>query len=151
MSGPAARNWPGRLAAWIVAVWAGCLLALSAGVAPVAFQIFPREVAGAFMGRLFALEAPASCAVAVLALILYRQGRARLHSEGSAGGLDGAVLMLAGVIFCTVAGYYGLQPVMAQSRSGSGPMSFAAAHGLSMAFFAARMALLGMAAWRMGR
>lgn len=151
MSERPVRVWPARLAAWLVAVWAGCLLALSLGVAPIAFQTFPRELAGAFMGKLFAVEAPLSCLVAMVALVLHRQSRARTDAEGSAGGLDGPVLMMAGVIFCTVVGYYGLQPVMAQARSGGGALSFSAAHGLSMAFFGIRLVLLAVAAWWMGR
>lgn len=142
---------PGRWAGWLLAVWCGVLLALAVGVAPVAFQSFPREVAGAFMGRLFAREAAATCAVAVLALVLYRQGRARHDAEGSAGGVDGVVLLIAGVLFCTVAGYYGLQPMMERARAGQGPLGFGTAHGLSMAFFALKLLLLGVASWRVLR
>ncbi len=142
---------PTRAAAWLLAVWCGALLAVAVGVAPLAFELFSRPVAGAFMGRLFAREAPLSCAVAVVALVLYRQGRARLHAEGSAGGLDAVVLMIAGVLFCTVAGHYGLQPMMERARTGAGPMAFGTAHGASMAFFAIKIVLLGAASWRAGR
>lgn len=143
-----------RVFAVLVAGWTGALLLLSFAVAPTAFGLLPRDVAGQLMGRLFAIEAPISCALAVLGLVLHR--RAQSDVEDVDGGtpapvrvLTVDVVLLAGVLFCTVAGYYGLQPSMAAARGGAGGgLSFGALHGLSMAFFAAKALMLATLAWR---
>ena len=45
------------------------------------------------------------------------------------------LLLPALALFCTIAGYYGLQPMMADAKAGAGVASFAALHGASLAFF----------------
>jgi hypothetical protein len=49
-------------------------------------------------------------------------------------------------LFCTIAGYYGLQPLMAEARAGAGVASFAALHGASLALFGLKgLAVLALA------
>ena len=61
-----------------------------------------------------------------------------------AGGPWPPVLLVA--LFCTIAGYYGLQPLMADARAGVGVASFAALHGVSLAFFGVKgLAVLALA------
>jgi len=49
-------------------------------------------------------------------------------------------------LFCTIAGYYGLQPLMADAKAGSGIASFGALHGASLAFFGVKgLAVLALA------
>lgn len=49
-------------------------------------------------------------------------------------------------LFCTVAGYYGLQPMMADAKAGHGIASFAALHGVSLGFFGVKgLAVLALA------
>ena len=46
----------------------------------------------------------------------------------------GADTMLAlGALFCTVAGYFALQPMMADARAGRGALGFGALHAISTA------------------
>jgi hypothetical protein len=143
-----------RLYAVLLAGWAGALLMLALAVGPTAFGQLPSPVAGALMGRLFAIEAPLSCVVAVLGLVLHRRIQSDADDLRDPGSpppsvLTFDVMLLAGVLFCTVAGYYGLQPSMAAARSGGqGGLSFGALHGISMAFFAIKIALLVVLSWR---
>jgi hypothetical protein len=54
-------------------------------------------------------------------------------------------------LFCTVAGYFALQPMMAAARAGQGPWSFAALHVASTAFFSLKALLVLVLAWRVSR
>lgn len=151
----AQRNgWRGR-AAWLaITAWTGALLLLSLVVAPTAFDVLPRDVAGRLMARLFAVEAPVSCAVALIGLLAQRRAQADAWEEGRpAGVLTIDLVLLVVVLFCTVAGYYGVQPLMGQARSGhaTGGLSFGALHGVSMALFGVKLASLVLLSWRLSR
>lgn len=52
-------------------------------------------------------------------------------------------------VLCTVAGYFALQPVLVAARAGQTAWPFAAWHGVSMAFFGVKMALVGALGWRL--
>ena len=62
-----------------------------------------------------------------------------------------ATLLLLGTIFCTAAGYYGVQPLMAQARLGRGAWSFAALHAVSASFYALKTLLVVALVWRFSR
>jgi hypothetical protein len=47
-----------------------------------------------------------------------------------------------GALFCTVAGYFALQPMMADARAGSGPLSFGQLHALSAVFYGLKCVLV---------
>jgi hypothetical protein len=51
-------------------------------------------------------------------------------------------------VFCTVAGYFALQPMMAAARAGEGPLSFGQLHAVSAAFYAVKLLLVLALAWR---
>jgi hypothetical protein len=58
---------------------------------------------------------------------------------------------LLGVLFCTVAGYFAIQPMMAAARAGQGSLSFGALHGISSAFFVLKGLLVLALAWRLSQ
>jgi len=95
---------------------------------------------------MFAIEAHASLAVAVLLLLALRNIK-----RGSASGssIDANVLLVLGGLFCTIAGYFVLQPMMAAARAGEGSLSFGALHGLAGAFFALKALAMVWLAWRL--
>jgi hypothetical protein len=65
------------------------------------------------------------------------------------GGALGANTVLAlAALFCTVAGHFAVQPMMAAARAGHGTLGFGTLHGLSVALFALKGALLLVLAWR---
>jgi hypothetical protein len=122
-------------------------------MAPTAFGFLPRPTAGALMGRVFAVEAALSCGLALLALMMHRREVTRgAEARGElAPSFTPELLLIAGVLFCTVAGYYGLLPAMQQARlagPGAPGLSAGTLHGLSMAFYAVKLVLVGLLAWR---
>lgn len=140
--------WVNRAAALLAALWAGVLLCIGAIAAPAAFATLPSADAGRLAGRLFAIEAHAALAVAVL-LFLVERRRAREAAEAGRGSVMSAnLVILLGALFCTVAGYFALQPMMAAARAGQGSWSFAALHAASSVFFAVKGLLVLALAWR---
>lgn len=135
----------GRWAAWLAGLWAGMLLTIAAVAAPGAFAVLERADAGRFVGRLFASEAYAGLAIGVL-LVLAERWCARRRREGP---LSPTMLLLLGALFCTVAGYFAIEPLMAEARSGRGTWSFGALHGASALFFALKALLVAAAAFRL--
>ena len=132
-------------------IWAGVLLCVGLNAAPSAFAVLARSDAGRFVGRLFALEAYASLAFAVVVYVLARRLSARAAAEGRGSVISGEVLLVFGALFCTVAGYFALQPMLEAARAGQGSFSFAALHGASMALFALKALLVVALAWRLTR
>ncbi|MGS0756113.1 DUF4149 domain-containing protein [Roseateles sp. GG27B] len=111
--------------------------------APSAFAVLDRAQAGLVVGRLFALEANISLAVALLLLLIER----KLAQSTGRSLLSASMLLPAGALFCTVAGYYALQPLMVAARAGQG-WSFLTLHALSFGFFGSKTLLVLILAWR---
>ena len=141
-----------RLASLLSGVWAGVLLALGGIGAPAGFAITEREIAGRVAGRMFAQEAYLSLALAVILFVLLRQQAREAARSGSGSVLSADMLLVLGALFCTVAGYFALQPMMAAAKAGApGTLSFAALHGVSMGLFALKALLVTLLAWRLTR
>jgi hypothetical protein len=141
-----------RVQTLLAALWGGFLLCVAFAAAPTAFAVLERAQAGQFVGRLFGIEAPVSLAAALVLMMLARRLARDAAEAGGARSVFSAGLLLPAVaLFCTIAGYYGLQPLMVDARTGTGVASFAALHGASLAFFAVKgLAVLALA-WRLSR
>ena len=137
-----------RLRRLLPGLWAGVLVCIAAIAAPAVFSQLERADAGRVVGRIFVQEAWLSLALGALLLVLER-GRARLAAEAGAGSVLSAEMMLAlGALFCTVAGYFALQPMMPAARAGQGPLSFGQLHAVSSVLYAVKVLLLALLAWR---
>ena len=75
--------------------------------------------------------------------------RAALQGQGSQFSTGMALAL--GALFCTVAGYFGIQPQMAAARAGQGALSFGQLHAISTVFFAFKLTLVAALAWRATR
>ena len=107
------------------------------------------DVAGRVAGRMFAQEAYLSLALCVALFFFVRQ-RARASAQAGSGSVISVELMLVlGALFCTVAGYFALQPMMVAARAGEGGWSFGALHGLSASFYGLKALLVVALAWRL--
>ena len=137
-----------RFGGWLAGLWAGALLAIALLAAPAAFAVLPAADAGRVVARIFAREALASLALSALLFVIVRQ-RARAAAVRGGSVVDADVLIVLGTLFCTIAGYYAVQPMMAAARAGQGPLSFGALHGMSLAFFALKGLLVMTLAWRL--
>ncbi len=134
-----------RAAALLAGVWAGVLLALGAIAAPLAFANAARDVAGRIAGQTFALEARVGLVIAVVLLLLLR----RQARPPGAPVFSADLMLLLAAVFCTVAGHFAMQPMLAAARAGEGALSFAALHGIAAAFYGVKTLLVLLLAWRL--
>ena len=141
-----------RLQALLAALWGGLLLCIAFVATPSAFAVLERAQAGAYVARVFAIEAQISLALGLVLMLLERRlVRDTLEAGGAASQFSARLLLPVVALFCTSAGYYGLQPLMADAKAGAGVASFAALHGVSLAFFAVKgLAVLALA-WLLSR
>lgn len=134
----------------IATLWAGSLWTVGYLVAPTLFAtLSDRVLAGTIAGRLFRIEAWLSV-VCALALILL----ARLTQPGEDVRARRQLLVLAiGMLACTLVGFFGVQPFMANLREAAGPggvmdsdakATFAILHGVSSVLYLIQ-SLLGVA------
>lgn len=128
-----------RLRRLIPGLWAGVLLCIALIATPAPFATLATADAGRVVARIFAQEAPLSLVLAVLVVLLER--RVASSSPG-APAMNAGVLLALGALFCTVAGYYGLQPMMAAARQGQGALSFGQLHAISFGLFGAKMLMV---------
>lgn len=137
----------GKLQALLAALWGGFLLCIAFVATPSAFAVLERAQAGAFVARVFAIEAQVSLALGLVLMMIERRLTRDANEAGQTVPQFSMRLLLPVIaLFCTIAGYYGLQPLMAEARTGTRVASFAALHGLSLAFFGVKgLAVLGLA------
>jgi hypothetical protein len=134
----------------IATLWIGSLWTIGYLVAPTLFATLDdRVLAGTIAGRLFRVEAWLSvfCALALITLLKFAAGDRDRKA-------DRQILWLAaGMLACTLIGYFGLQPFMAALREAAGPGGvmdaasrgrFGLLHGISSGIYLVQ-SLLGVA------
>ena len=139
-----------RVAVVLAGLWAGVLLCVVAIAAPSAFATLSPADAGRFVGRVFAQEAYLSLGVAVVLLLVERQ-RSQAAASGTGSVFSANILLLLGTLFCTVGGYFAVQPMMEAARAGQGAVSFGALHAVSGGLFVLKGLLVLALAWRLTR
>lgn len=97
---------------------------------------------------MFSVEAKVGLSIAVVLLLLLR-ARTRRAASSTSALLGADTWLVLGAIFCTVAGYFALQPMMLAARAGEGVLSFGALHGVSAGFYALKTLLMLSLAWRL--
>ena len=140
-----------RLRRLLPGLWAGLLLGMALLATPAPFATLAQADAGRVVARLLAGEAYASLALGVVVLVLERL-HARRDASATLGSQFSASMVLAlGALFCTVAGYFALQPLMAAAKAGQGAWGFGQLHALSAAFYLVKTGLVLALAWRAAR
>ena len=138
-----------RVAAWLSGVWGGLLLGVGFIGAPAGIAVTTAEVAGRSAGRMFSIEAHASLAAAVVLLMLMRRLTRERPGQAVVSAFNTNLFLVLGTLFCTVAGYFVIQPMMAAARAGQGSLSFGALHGISAGFYGLKALLVLALAWRL--
>jgi hypothetical protein len=133
-----------RLRRLLPGCWAGALLCLALIAAPAIFALLERADAGRLVSRIFLNEAWLSLVLGLVLLVLER----RRASRGLNSALSAEILLTLGAMFCTLAGYFAVQPFMTAARAGQLALSFGQLHAMSALFFGAKILLLGALAWR---
>ena len=133
-------------------LWFGVLLAIALIATPAASNSLDKASFGAVARAIFAREAPTSLVFGVLILVIERRDALARHMATGVSQFSPEMLLAAGALFCTVAGYYGLLPAMEQARLG-GPtqLSFMQLHALSLAFFGLKGLMVLALAWKATR
>jgi len=133
-------------------LWLGLLLAIALIATPAASNALDKASFGAVARAIFAREAPTSLVLGVLILVIERRDALARHLATGVTQFSTEMLLAAGALFCTVAGYYGLLPALEQARLG-GPtqLTFLQLHALSLAFFGLKGLLVLALAWKATR
>ena len=139
-----------RVGCLLAGVWAGGLLCVALIATRVAFAVLQAPDAGRVARSVLAIEAHASLAFALVLYVIARRD-ARLRAAAGRGSIvSGDVLIVFGTLFCTVAGYFAVQPMMAAAGAGRGALSFGTLHLVSVLFFGVKTCLVLALAWRLG-
>ncbi|MBI3368313.1 MAG: DUF4149 domain-containing protein [Burkholderiales bacterium] len=129
-------------------LWAGALLCGALLATPAPFAVLSTADAGRVVGRIFAQEAWLSLILA-LGLLSIERRRARDMAEAGAGSvLSTEMLIVLGTVFCTVTGYFAIQPMLPAARAGQGALSFGQLHLMSVVLFGIKTLLVLWLAWR---
>lgn len=137
-----------RIRTVLAAAWMGLVLSLAAVVAPVLFAGLERAEAGRLAGNLFRIEAHVALGLAAALFLIERRLASDRAKAGEGSLLSVNLLLVLGALFCTVLGYFALQPMMEAARAGQGRLGFGALHGISSALFALKGVLLLVLVWR---
>jgi Domain of unknown function (DUF4149) len=132
-------------------LWAGWLLCVALLATPAVFAQLSGAEAGRLVGRMLAQEAYTSLALGVLLVALERLAARRAVEAGTGPQFSPGMMLALGALFCTVAGYFGIQPLMPAARAGQGAFSFGQLHAASAVFYVIKGLLVLALAWRAAR
>jgi hypothetical protein len=138
-----------RAAALLAGLWAGTLLCVALIATPAPFATLAVADAGRVVGRIFAQEAYLSLALGLALTVIERLRSRDRVAAGHGSPFSTELLLVLGALFCTVAGYFGVQPMMAAARAGQASLSFGQLHAVSLGFFGAKMLFVVALAWRL--
>jgi hypothetical protein len=138
-----------RVAALAAGLWAGVLIGIGVLAAPSGFALLAVQDAGRLAGRMLAQEAYAGLVLSIALFLIERTRTRRAAESGEGSALNANMLLALGALFCTVAGHFALQPMMAAARAGQGAWSFGALHAVSAAFYGLKALLVLALAWRL--
>lgn len=137
-----------RLRVLLPGLWAGALIAVALVATPAPFATLSVADAGRVVARVLAQEAYASLGFGVALLLLERQAARRRAVAGAGSQFSIEAALVLGAIFCTVLGYFAVQPFMPAARAGQGVASFAQLHAASAACYVVKTVLVLVLAWR---
>ncbi|MDE2367441.1 MAG: DUF4149 domain-containing protein [Burkholderiales bacterium] len=129
-------------------LWAGWQLCVAALATPPLFAMLPVHEAGRIAGRMLAQEAYTSLALGVILLVLERLAARRAAEAGQGSQFSVGMVLALATLLCTIAGWFVIEPMMADARAGHGPLSFGALHAISAVFFAVKGLIVLALAWR---
>jgi hypothetical protein len=137
-----------RLRRVLAGLWGGVLLCIALVATPAPFATLPADAAGRVVRHIFAQEAYLSLALALVLFLMERRAARAGAEAGRGSALNANMLLVLGTLFCTIAGYFALQPMMETARLGQGAAPFAVLHGVSATLFGLKALLACVLAWR---
>ena len=140
-----------RLRRLVPGLWAGWLLCVALLATPAVFAQLGGAEAGRLVARMLAQEAYTSLALGVVMLALERLSARQAADAGTGPQFTTGMALALGALFCTVAGYFAIQPLMPAARAGQGAFTFGQLHAASAAFYVAKGLFVLALAWRAAR
>ncbi len=137
-----------RLRRLLPALWAGMLLCIAGLATRAPMALLDKADAGRVVGQIFLQEAWLSLALALLLLAMERNRARRAAQRGQGSILSAEMLLVLGAAFCTVLGYFVVQPLLVAARAGQGGMTFGQLHAISLGLFGLKTMLVLALAWR---
>ena len=147
-SGQAVASGLDRWRRLLPGLWAGALICVAGLATPAPFATLAQADAGRVVGRMLAQEAYSSLVLGVIVLVLERLAARRAVAAGTGSQFSVDMALAIGTLFCTIAGYFALQPLMAAAKAGQGPWSFGQLHAASAVFYLIKLGLVMALAWR---
>jgi hypothetical protein len=132
-----------RIAAVLLALWAGSLVTVCAVVAPTLFALLERSNAGQVAARLFFIETLIGVAVAIAVFIAQRAGGVVLPRPAAIAIIVGALAPVSSEVI--------LGPMMQAARSAGNMARFGALHGVSAVLFVIACVSAVLAVWFFNR
>jgi len=109
------NRWPDKLALIVVTLWAGTLWAIGGLAAPTLFRVIPTSfLAGLVAGKMFTLVAYVGMGSGAY-LLIHRFAR-----FGMTTFKQGFFWIVLGMLLLTLAGHFGIQPVIANIKAEAG-------------------------------
>lgn len=133
-------------------IWFGLLLAIALIATPAASGTLDKASFGDVARAIFAREAPTSFILGVIILVIERRDALARHMATGVSQFSTEMTLAIAALFCTVAGYYGLQPMLEQARlGGAGTLTFMQLHAISLALFGVKALAVLALAWKATR
>lgn len=130
-------------------LWAGMLWCVALLATPAPFAVLDKAMAGQVVGHIFVREAGFSLLAGGLLALLERALAAQRAEAGQGSGFSLNMGLALGAVFCTVVGYYALQPMLAAAKLGQATaLSFGQLHAISFGLFGVKMLLVTTLALR---
>lgn len=128
-------------------LWCGWLLCVALLATPAVFALLSGAEAGRLVSRMLAQEAYTSLALGVVLLGLERLQARRAVAAGTGAQFSLGMMLALLALFCTVAGYFAIQPLMPAARAGQGVFSFGQLHAASAVFYVVKALAVLALAW----
>jgi hypothetical protein len=132
-----------RIAAVLLSLWAGSIVAVCAFVAPTLFALLERRLAGQVAARLFFIETVIGVVVAIAVFVAQKAGGFVLSRPASIAIVVGALAPLSSELI--------LGPMMQAARSSGDMARFGALHGVSALLFGIACVSVVLALWFFNR
>ena len=137
-----------RLRSLLPALWAGWMLSVAIIGTSTAFALLESAEAGRLISRMLAIEAYSALGFGVALLVLERLAARRAVHAGQGSQFSLGMVLALAALFCTIAGYFALLPVMDAARAGQVALSFRQLHAISLGCFTLKVILVLVLAWR---
>lgn len=129
-------------------IWLGCLLAIAGIATPAPFATLIVADAARVVARILEQEAWLSVVLSITIFLLERRRAGSATGSGAGSVVSLEMLLALGGLFCTLTGYFAIQPLMTAARAGQSALSFGQLHMASTVFYGIKCMVVAGLTWR---